>query len=391
MSVTIFSSDAGCFGAGIVSSFHVDAVTPQPVFGAFTGDPYNLLVQFLVDLPSGCTINSAKLRLYTSTGTGSAGSAFYAPTLRAVDLDDATWTTSYATASTRPLTSAVTSGTDELHLGGITEWDVTALLQEIVDRSGFNGGYVIFQNVTNYPLGGDIQYLPDDAASDPNHRPTLVIKASGTADAVADDDGSWGSTGAVIQGDNYLQVRNHLSTGPASTDAGVRFPGGIPKNAIIESASLMFIPPPVGGSSNSDLPCTIQIYAIYLDDVPTFPTTASAANALAAFLTPHSVSHLVPGTILFSTFSVDFKAVIEDLVARAGWSVKSHVMIYVSDLTGDTVFKPASLESGSPVRLSVDWNTESDDGGGSGGQVGVNGSFFLMLFERRRRIAHDGK
>lgn len=185
MPITVFSSDAGCFGSGVVNSWHVDGISPQFLYGTVgIGDPYQLLVQFVLDWPQGVTIPGAKLRLYTNAGAGNAGTGSNAPSLRCVDLDDATWSTSYSTVGSRPLTSASTSGTDPLHLHGVTEWDVTTILQEIVDRPGFvSGNYVIIQNVTIYS-DGYIEYLPNDADADFSKRPTLFI-----------DDGTGGGGG----------------------------------------------------------------------------------------------------------------------------------------------------------------------------------------------------
>jgi hypothetical protein len=368
VTTTLYSTNAGCFGAsGAVGSFNDDAVTPENLFNWVAGDPttpFMGIIQFLVDLPQGCTIGSANLKLFTNGGSGAPALGPYAPALRAVAEDNATWTLSYATAAARA-TGTKASDNPLLNIGGVTTWDVKQILQELVNRPGWVGGYVIFQNVTNYAAGGSITYLPDGAAAITTQRPTLEFEAAGSGTILPTEKGSVDLSAYFSS--VYLCGEHGVKNG------FLRMELPIPKNAIITSA-IMRHATGFGGTGSPGV--GIDQFANKVPDA-SFPADFTDWNGRTSHMTVATVYCFVPDS---AAIDFDVTDVLSEIIAQASWKSHNHIlwMMQANGPVGDVyaVDAPTFLYS---------WGEGGggDDGGdGPGGQVGVNGSFLLLLIDQ---------
>lgn len=126
-------NDSGLFGDITSGVIHVGN-NSNPVVAAFgfTG----------VTIPQGATINSASLIL-TGAGTYNAGAATIQATIYGEDADDsAVLTTANGNMSTRTNTTASVATGSLVSVVLDTEYpfDVTSIIQEIVDRAGWVSG-----------------------------------------------------------------------------------------------------------------------------------------------------------------------------------------------------------------------------------------------------------
>ena len=237
-----------------------------------------------VTIPQSATIIDAKLQMYNSAYSGNyatlAGEAVDdAPAFKdSYDSTSGTYTPNYD-LSTRPLT------TNNLtwNFAGTTpeQKDVTGIIQEIVNRTGWNSGQALA--LLMYNGSGIRRFESYDTV--PAKAPTLTVDFS-------------------------------TPGGAQDQLVGLRFPTvDIPQGATVTSATLVLTPSSTQTGASGE---QWVVNGVNEDNTPTFTTTAGDISTRAKTAT--SVNWDVPDTTVdVPVNSPDLSSVVQEIVNRAGW------------------------------------------------------------------------
>lgn len=154
-----------------------------------------------VNVPQGATINSAELRLFISFSTGIGG---LTTGVFAVDSDDAA---AWASSSNEPLDATLTTAFADTTIttsdsGGYNDFDVTAAVQEVVNRGGWSANNdMAFVTVSDGNDFGDMDVITYEGSPQVDGQPTQS--------AILNIDYTEASTGTNMQiniGDVWKEV-----------------------------------------------------------------------------------------------------------------------------------------------------------------------------------------
>jgi type IV pilus assembly protein PilY1 len=272
-----------------------------------------------VDIPQGATVTSAHLVLTpASTQSGATGAETW--TVKAVSDDDTTtFTNTNGDISKRATTAASVNWTvpDTTVDTPVNSPDLSAVVQEVVNRSGWCGGnamaFVISSGATALT-----RYF-ESFEGNPNVAPTLEVSYDAT-------------TGGCYRKTETAQINARYDDVEEKTDGtirrtssaldlsfnktGVRFNAiDVPQGAKIDSAT---IDVNAYGSATSGNP-QVAINGEAADDSASF--TGSNGELSSRTLTTASALWDVPDFVTGNWYTtVDLKDVVQEIVNRSGWS-----------------------------------------------------------------------
>ncbi len=318
-----------------------------------------------VKIPQGATITSASLEFASAASHSTATNA----TIYAHDTDDSPqFSNSNGNISARTKTSASTNWS-------ISNWsdpvpnqsapieqsaDISSVVQEVVDRSGWCGGNALAFIVEGSGLREAIAY-----DSDPEQAPVLKISydASGipvgggctTATAVSSisvgtDDVEQLSSGQVIRTDSELKVPMHTGL---DNITGLRFTDiKVPKNANVKSAYLSMS---AALDANTSTSWTIQGEAA--GDSSFFTATTnelSNRNKVSITADWNNVSAVTAGDTIQSP---DLSQVLLQITSQAGWASGNSLALFVKRKsgTGNRSIKTYEAEPLKAARLVIQY------------------------------------
>ena len=293
----------------------VDYTTP----GSPTQDQLVGLRFPTVDIPQGATVTSAKLVLTpASTQTGASGEQW---TVKGENDDNAvTFSTASGDISGRTTTAASVNWDvpDTTVNVPVSSPDLTSVVQEIVNRSGWCGGnamaFVIgsgstaltryFQSYEGNPNLAPSLEVSYDATTGGCYRKTETAQISANYDDVEET-----STGTMQRTSSVLDL--------AINNVGLRFNGiDVPQGATILSATIDFDSYGTGTTGNP----TIDINGENVDNSAQF--TGSSNNVTSRSLTSATVSWSIPNFSSNNTWysTADIKDIVQEIVSRSGWT-----------------------------------------------------------------------
>lgn len=185
-------------GHEILTTWYIDGDTPPTMYsGRYGGEYLYLACRFQVPtITNTATINTATWRLY------SAGAQVGTPplTIYGDDVDNSAQPGSGALPSGRTSTTATTEKTLTSGEWGTAGWitvDVTAIVQEIIARSGWVSGNYLTLIMTGTPAGGgsDSVGFEDYSSASANHSELVIdYTAAGTVTASPSNSVGGGAT-----------------------------------------------------------------------------------------------------------------------------------------------------------------------------------------------------
>lgn len=311
-----------------------------------------------LDLPQGAIILSAALEFAVDeTDSGPTDVV-----IRAEVADDAAaFVASTNNVSNRPLTLAAepwsipTWGTV-----GATQQspDISAVVQEIVDRSGWSAN-----NSMVFVISGGGSRTAESYDGNAALAPLLRIEyelpppPNGTVDvrlsAASDDVEQKLSDGSMYFDSTDLELGNDPSFN-GDQSVGLRFRDiGIPQGATIDTAYLEFNVDETG-STTTDVVIAAQ------DDDNAAAFLTSPWNLTDRTPTPTTVAWNIPpwSTVGTTQQSPDISAVIQDVVDRAGWRPGNSLVFIISG-NGERTAEAYDGVPGSATRLYVEYSTGS--------------------------------
>ena len=235
--------------------------------------------------------------------------------------------------------------------------DISALIQEVIDRDGWVAGnaIVFVLTPTNPPIIPDFDvsdtmgYREAGAFSDDDGSPVLHVSfKSGPATieipiAVSEDDVEENiDTASADIGDLYMDSSD-LELGSDGGDLqaiGLRYILPVTKGAIISDAYIQF-----SADQPSDGALTLQIWAEASDDAAAFEddsanvTKRERTTAMVEWTPPDwTVKHAIGD----SQKTVDISALIQEVVMRDGWNKGNHIVfMLIPDADVDTSWREA--------------------------------------------------
>ena len=315
-----------------------------------------------LSVPSGATITSARIE-FTADKDSNVNSNF---TIAAEDVDDsAPYTTADRNLSDRQSAAITVPWSPERWYDDQTYYspDITSVVQQIVNRDGWCGG-----NALTILVDGDGRRDAKSSRNDTNRAPALNLTYDSTS--IPADKGCSNKKVVVQIKQKNDDAEERLSNGSVelnSTDlelprdgnreqmVGMRFQDvAIPKNAIIESASIEFeIDEYKTGST------TMDIWGEARDDSESFTTDShDITNRPRTSATVPWVNPLEPGANQ-KLYSPSLTGIVQEIVNRSGWESGNALSILIRHRSGN---KRRTVESfdGEPSNaptLTVEYKT----------------------------------
>lgn len=351
-----------------------------------TGTTSTAGVRFMgVDIPKNATIHSAYLEVTAAVDSNPA--APLAAFVVATDLLNATYSNSLPFDTTNHLYSS-RWGAEGLTLSPATwikdqkyQLDVKALLQSHVNYSGYCGATEI---TGSNAVGFRIRALDGSGSrtfysyeGDGGKAPRLVVNyTSPTTDSCVQIRRAYVSSASSSDATQSSSSNNNVLTDEkialsSTSRAGLRFTGiAVPKAAEIVDARLTLYG---SGGSNG----TITVKGIATDDQAAFTTTSRLSNMT---LGTQSVAWAPGSWASGGTYeSVNLKAVIQEIVNRAGWASGNALGLQLTGTGPQFYTADRSQTSTRPVLSIIYKSTDANDGISTARQVlidTVNGLSF---------------
>ena len=310
-----------------------------------------------VDIPQGATVTSAKIILTpSSTQTGASGEQWVV-TGESSD-NAATFTSANGDISGRTQTSAVVKWDvpDTTVNAPVNSPDLTAVVQEIVNRSGWCGG-----NAMAFVIGSGSTALTryfESYEGNPNLAPSLEVSYDATTG------GCYRKTETAQIASNYDDVEESSGTMQrtssvldlAKNKVGVRFNGiDVPQGATILSATIDF---DSWGTNTTSNP-VVDINGENEDNSAQFTGTSNDVSNRS--LTSASVSWNMPGFASNDTWysTPDVKSIVQEIVNRSGWT-SGNSMSFIFDKASGNKDRPAVSYDNNPnkaPRISITYQS----------------------------------
>ena len=311
---------------------------------ATSGDVQTVGLRFAtVRIPQGATVTSASLS-FTAASNDSATTAF---NIYGEAADDSNAFTTTSGDLNRTLTSAAAAWTPGAWTKGTVYntsndgVDLTSVVQEIVNRTGWCGGNAMTFIITGSGTRYASSYEDSPSAApilnvtyDPNSVPstggcmasTLSYRINTSSDDAEEVVSGWNS-GSQSTNSGVLNIGYN---GSEQQVVGLRFNGiQLPKNANISSAYIEFTS--YDNQSNS------ADYTIYAEDADNPSTYSSGRKAASLSTLSSTVSwNAVPSWSSGGIYRTpDLKSLVQSLVNRSGWS-NGNAMNFIIKLAGSS-------------------------------------------------------
>jgi len=271
-----------------------------------------------VDIPQGATVTSARLVLTpTSTQSGASGEQWV---VKAQSSDNApTFTSTSGDISGRTTTSASVNWNvpDTTVDNPVNSPDLTSVVQEVVNRSGWCGGnamaFVISSGSTAltryfHSYEGDASRAPTLEVTYDGSTPSGCYRKTDTAQVGTDYDD--------VEEDKGTMQRTSSDLDLSDVKVGLRFTGiDVPQGATILSANIDFN---ASGNYSTGNP-KIDINGENVDTSSQF--TGNTNDVSNRSLTSATVSWNIPSFSYGTWYSTpDIKSVVQEIVDRSGWT-----------------------------------------------------------------------
>ncbi len=320
-------------------------------------------------IPQGATISTARIDF--TAATADTGAPDLQIEIEDVDSAAAISATPFSTARTYHSTPIAWNTTTSTPL--LTDWavdtvystpDLSALLQQVVNRAGWCGGNDVLFNIER--ISGDSQKRTAYSfEGDTSKAPVLHITYSGTRHAGAatgnpdfcststivrnisasTDDAEENSSGAMDLGSSDLEMVQESS----QQQIGIRFKDiPIAKNANIVSAKITFTVDEVSTGA-----MTLNIHGEDADDAETFKSGGNGTNDISSTTTrPRTTETVSWSPPDFSTVNdkhsvSGLEDIVKEIVDRAGWSAGNDMAFLISGSgTTKRVAKTYDIDNG---------------------------------------------
>lgn len=144
---------AGADDASLIAGEGMFPTSQGGYAGNLAGDIADALFRFVsLDIPVGATVSSAALQITCESASDTTGHTY---TIDAADADDATMPTDESEFNAISWTTAKATGNfGDLATGeSFTTFDLTAVLQEVIDRAGWASGNAVLFRISNVNTG----------------------------------------------------------------------------------------------------------------------------------------------------------------------------------------------------------------------------------------------